>query len=217
MGCASSNSTNIEVSQPKFSIAKDYVELEGRMSGEGVKQTKAWEATLTPTLLQNKRQEFWQHFRGHNRSSCLYLRQASEADAATAKLLLEMGGFALENGTMAVCTSPNGHRYELPPFMLTDPVKFKDPNMPVIVKKIFREEEIKVKLRTVFTVKEDEFQVSNTVSSKELKELYLEKNKDLGVSDVRLFFGGKEMQEGKSLISYSIETGMVVLVYKKNQ
>ena len=117
MGCGNSSSTNIAVSQPKFSVAKDYVELEGRVSGEGVKQTKAWEATLTPTILQNKRQEFWQHFRGYTRSSSLYLRQASEADAATAKVLLEMGGFVLENGTMAVCTSPNGHRYELPPFI----------------------------------------------------------------------------------------------------
>ena len=117
MGCGSSSTTNIEVSQPKFTVAKDYTEIEGRTCGDGVKMTKAWEATLTPSLLQTKRQEFWQYYRGHNRSSCLYLRQAAEADAPTAKLLLEMGGFILENGTMGVCISPTGHRYELPPFI----------------------------------------------------------------------------------------------------
>ena len=148
---------------------KDYVELEGRVSGEGVKQTRAWEATLTPTILQNKRQEFWQHFRGYTRSSSLYLKQASEADPATAKLLLDMGGFVLENGTMAVCTSPNGHRYEIPPFILSDPVKFKDPDMVAMVKKVLHEEVIKIKLRTVFTVKEDEFEVNNGVTIREIK------------------------------------------------
>ena len=132
MGCRSSSSTNVLVSQPKFRVAKDYVELEGRVSGEGVKQTKAWEATLTPTILQKKRQEFWKHFAVHRRSSYLYLRQASEADAATAKALLEMGRFVLENGTMAVCTSPEGHRYEFPPPIFSDPVKFKGPNITSI-------------------------------------------------------------------------------------
>jgi Ubiquitin family/Ubiquitin-binding domain len=215
MGCGSSSNTNVEVSQPKFTVAKDYAEVDGKTSGEGVKTTKAWEATLTPSILQTKRQEFWQSFRGHNRSSCLYLRQAAEADAATAKLLLEMGGFSLENGTMEVCISPNGHRYELPPFILVDPIKFKDPNMPAVVKKPICEAVIELKLRTVFTVKENIVKISNSVTVKELKELYFSINKDIDGQDVRMFFGGKEMQENKSLMSYAIETGMVVLVYKK--
>ena len=167
-------------------------------------------------MLQSKRQEFWEHFHGHNRSSWLYLRQAAEADAATSKLLLEMGGFSLENGTMAVCISPNGHRYELPPFILSDPIKFKDPNAQTIQKKVLHEETISVKLRTVFTVREDVLEVSNSISVKELKDLYVGKNSDLNSSDIRLFFGGKEMQDPKNLMSYFIETGMVILVYKKS-
>lgn len=216
MGCGTSSNTNVDVSQPKFTVAKDYTEIEGKTSGEGVKLTKAWEATLTPSALQAKRNEFWQTFRGHNRSSCLYLRQAAEAESSSAKLILEMGGFALENGTMAVCLSPNGHRYELPPFILSDPIRFKDPNMPLITKKILHESVVKLKLRTVFTVKEDEIQINNGSTAKELKDMYLNINKDIGVNEIRLFFGGKELVDNRSLISYSIESGMVILVYKKS-
>ncbi|OMJ71525.1 hypothetical protein SteCoe_30230 [Stentor coeruleus] len=127
-----------------------------------------------------------------------------------------MGGFALENDTMAVCISPNGHRYEIPSFILADPIRYKDPNMPLIVKKILQESVVKIKLRTVFTVKEDEFQINNGIMVKELKDMYLDKNKDIGVAEIRFFFCGKELLDNRSLISYSIESGMVILVYKKS-
>jgi hypothetical protein len=214
MGCGNSSSTNVESSHTRFIIAKDYTELEGRTAGEGVKTTKAWEATMTPTMLNQRRQEFWQHFRGHSNSSVLLLKQACEADAESAKVILEMEGFVLENGTMAVCTSPRGHRYELPPFILADPVKFRDPSGQVVVKKVLKEGPINLKLRTVFTAQEEEFQLNNFELVKELKRLYLANHKE--ISDVRLFFGGKEMTEGKNIMSYGIESGMVVQVYKKN-
>lgn len=214
MGCATSSSTNIRQSHSKFIVAKDYTEIEGRTSGEGVKQTKAWEATLTPSILQQKRSEFWLSFRGHSHSSCLLLKQACEADAASAKLMLEMEGFTLENGTMSVCISPRGHRYELPPFILSDPVKFKDGTVQKIVKKEQNEGIVCIKLRSVFINKEEEVNVSNSITVKELKRMYLEGNKDY--NDVRMFFGGKELVDDKRLISYSIESGMVVQVYKKS-
>ena len=215
MGCGSSSSTTINVSQPKFIVAKDYTEIEGKLCGEGVKTTKAWEATITPSALHAKRMEFWQNFKGNGRASCLYLKQAVEADALTAKVLLEMGGFALENGTMSVCISPGGHRYKLPPFILADPVRFIDPNMPVIAKKKSCEEVIKIKLRTVFTVKEDELEVNNSILVKDLKSLYFEKNPNVEV-EIRLFFGGKELQDARTLLSYGIESEMTILVYKKS-
>lgn len=214
MGCASSSSTDIHQSHTKFIVAKDYTEIEGRIAGEGVKQTKAWEATLTPSILQQKRSEFWLTFRGHSHSSCLLLKQACEADAASAKLMLDMEGFILENGTMSVCISPRGHRYELPPFILADPVKFKDGTVQNIVKKVIKEGIISVKLRSVFIAKEEEVSVSNLIAVKEVKRQYLEKNKEF--KDVRMFFGGKELADDKTLISYSIESGMVIQVYKKS-
>ena len=168
---------------------------------------------MTPTLLTQRRQEFWQNFRGHSRSSVLLLKQACDADAASAKLMLEMEGFVLENGTMAVCISPHGHRYELPPFILTDPVKFRDPSGQVVVKKVLKEAVIKIKIRTVFTAQEEEIQLNNGELAKELKRIYLEKHQE--VNDVRMFFGGRELADGKSIISYGVDDGMVVQVFKK--
>jgi hypothetical protein len=213
MGCGSSTNHKPEKSHSKFFIARDYTEIEGRFSGEGVKQTKAWEATITPTILNQKRQEFWVNLQGHNQHSCLLLKQAVDADAASAKLLLEMGGFVLENGTMSVCISPNGHRYELPPFMLADPVKFKDPNQISVVRKVLDEGDIKIKLRTLFTVQEDEIVIKNTQTVKSLKSLYLERHQEMEA--VQFFFGGKLLDDNQTLISYSIESGMVIQVNKK--
>lgn len=214
MGCGSSSSSNVNVAQPRFIVAKDYVEIEGKFVGEGVKVTKAWEATITPTVLNAKRMEFWQSFKGNGRASTLYLKQAAEADPPTAKVLLVMGGFALENGNMSVCISPRGHRYELPPFILADPVRFKETDALVVEKKKVVEGVVKIKLRTVFNVKEDIFEVDNSIMVKELKGLYFEKNSNSGV-DVRLFFGGKELQDSRTLMSYGIENEMTILVYKK--
>ena len=215
MGCGRSNRTNANIKSNPFVVAKDYTEIEGALAGEGVKTTRAWEATITPSLLEAKRQEFWRVFRGRNLASCLLLKQASEADAPTAKLLLDMSGFKLENGTMSVCISPNGHRYELPPFILSDPVKYKDPNMVKIAKKKVQESVIKIKLRTVFTLKEDQLEVPNTIEISALKQKYFELN---GINDceIRFFFGGKELQNNRTLISYGIENDMTILVYKKN-
>jgi hypothetical protein len=213
MGCGNSSSTNVESSHIRFIIAKDYTELEGRTAGEGVKTSKAWEATLTPTLLTQRRQEFWQNFRGHSRSSAMLLKQACDADAASAKLMLEMEGFVLENGTMAVCISPRGHRYELPPFILTEPVKFRDPGGQVVQRKVLKEGVITVKIRPVFTAQEEGVQINNAEMVKELKRSYLEKHQEF--SDIRMFFGGRELAEGKSIISYGIDDGMVVQVFKK--
>jgi hypothetical protein len=198
----------------KFFIARDYTEIPGRTSGEGVKMTKAWEATITPNQLQQKRQEFWVNLRVNNRSSCLVLKQAVDADAASAKLMLEMEGFILENGTMEKCLSPNGHRYEIPPFVLVDPIRFIDPKNPVIVKKVLKEEVIKVKLRTVFTNSEDEFEISNSVIVKDLKRMYLDKHPEL--NDIRFFFGGKELTDNSSIMSFGIESDMVIQVNKRS-
>lgn len=214
MGCGSSNTTNTEKASMKIFIARDYIELPGRTSGEGAKMTKAWEATITPNQLQQKRQEFWANFRVNSRNSCLLLKQAVEADPASAKIILEMEGFVLENGTMERCTSPNGHRYEIPPFVLADPVRFIDPKNPVIVKKVIKEGVINIKLRTVFTTFEDEFVINNTVIVKDLKQMYLDKHPEM--QDIRLFFGGKELTVNNSILSFGIENEMVIQVYKRS-
>ena len=176
--------------------------------------TKAWEATITPNQLQQKRQEFWVNFRGNSRNSCLLLKRAVEADSASAKLMLEMDGFVLENGTMERCISPNGHRYEIPPFILVDPIRFIDPKNPVFIKKVLQEEVIKVKLRTVFSTFEDEFVISNTLILKDLQRMYLEKHPEM--ENIRLFFGGKELTENNSILSFGIENEMVIQVYKRS-
>lgn len=143
----------------------------------------------------------------------MLLKQACDADAASAKLMLEMEGFVLENGTMAVCISPRGHRYELPPFILTEPVKFRDPGGQVVQRKVLKEGVITVKIRPVFTAQEEGVQINNAEMVKELKRSYLEKHQEF--SDIRMFFGGRELAEGKSIISYGIDDGMVVQVFKK--
>ena len=108
----------------KFAIGKDYQEFRDQYSGEGCKKTAAWKATLTRSQLEAKREEFWRTRTTGRRHVWLTIKQAVEADHETAKLLLEMAEITLQNGLLTVCKDPDGNLYEIPIFVINDPVAY---------------------------------------------------------------------------------------------
>lgn len=55
--CARSEADDT-VTRPKFSIGKDYQEITDQFSGEGIKKTVAWKASISRPQLEAKREEF---------------------------------------------------------------------------------------------------------------------------------------------------------------
>jgi hypothetical protein len=192
-----------------LSIGRNYRELTNQYSGLGVKRTTAWEADITRLELTQERERFWASRMEGSRSVWLLLRQALEADHLSAAMILQTGHVAAQNGSMAVCVDSRGNRYELPPFVLTDPMQFAEDketmsrkagnNKPEPVKSI------EVKLRSMTTQKDIVLSVRNDQTVGDVKALLPEKG-----AGCRLFFGGKQMKDEEQLLEYRIRSGMVV-------
>ena len=127
------STTSASTIYPKFVVGRDYQEVEGQYSGEGIKKTVAWKATLTEDELKARRQEFWRSRTSGRRQTWLALREAAETDAETAQILLQVAEIFTENGSMTVCLDAAGGRYELPVFVLNDPISYF--NGPAMKKK----------------------------------------------------------------------------------
>lgn len=217
MGCTCSRSEGEETTRIRLGVGPDYQEIEGQTTGEGIKQTPAWQATITRAQLQAKRDEFWRSQTSGRRHVWMTIRQACEADNATAATLLQLAEITLEGNSLMVCYDRNKNRYEVPPFVINDPVKLSDaePKRKGLKKKEMKEKEIKLKLRNMTTHAETEFQIHNTSQISDLKKMYLDSVKDNFSGTVRLFFGGKELKDEATLASYSIGESMVVQVFLK--
>mmetsp|Transcript_31530 Transcript_31530/g.31254 ORF Transcript_31530/g.31254 Transcript_31530/m.31254 type:complete len:220 (+) Transcript_31530:34-693(+) len=210
MGCCGTRTEyEGDVNKLDFFIANDYKELEDKEAGVGIKRTQAWQATITGEELRRKREEFWCVQKTGHRHIWLYIRQAAEADAETAKAILEMAEIKLEKDTMSVCIDPEGNRYYVPPFMINDPLF---PPGGFISKKIVKQEIIKLKGRISSSPNDIEVEIDNTKTGRDLKLIISEKN-GIQTDKMRLFFGGKEIREHDSLISCNIEDGMVFQVF----
>ncbi|GLC46664.1 hypothetical protein PLESTB_001549100 [Pleodorina starrii] len=79
---------------------------------------------MTLSQLQKKREEFWdtQPHYGGDRNIWDALKAACEADQETAKLLIESAGIIVAAHDMTVCYDERGAKYELPKYVLSEPV-----------------------------------------------------------------------------------------------
>lgn len=192
-----------------LSIGRNYRELTNQYSGLGVKRTTAWEAEITRLELMQERERFWTSRLEGSRSVWLLLRQAVEADHLSAAMILQTGHISIQNGTMSLCIDSRGNRYELPPFVLTDPMQFAEDketmsrkagnNKPEPVKTI------EVKVRSMTTQQDSVLTLSNDQTVLQLKTRLPFKPQAC-----RLFFGGKEMKDHEQLLEYRIRSGMVI-------
>lgn len=210
MGCCGSRyEHDPELNKLSFSIANDYKEIEGRFTGDGIKKTTAWQATITGEDLRRKREEFWHVQRSGQRHVWLYIRQACEADAETAKTILEMAEIKLERENMTLLVDSDGYHYQLPPFMINDPIFtiFENP-----AKKLKTLSKIKLKARVASIPNDLEIEIDNNKTGQDLKTIIAE-IKGTEIDKIRVFFNGKEIKDTDILVNCNLEDGMVIQVF----
>ena len=200
MGCRCIHSQDSDNTSPWNQTLKDYQELEGQEVGEGVKRTKAWTASISSLELYKLREQFWSSRNTGTHQSWMSLKQAAEADAGSAALILELAGLFVENGSMTVCYDNLGNRYTIPIFVLNDPSALKSG----VQFNTTEGDNLSIKIREAG--KDVDLDIRNTESVLALKQIY-------GKRNVRLFFGGKEMQDNRPLWTYGLEDGMVIQVF----
>jgi hypothetical protein len=207
--CARSEHDDRET-KPKFSIGKDYQEIEGQFTGEGIKKTLAWKATISRLQLDSKREEFWNTRTTGRRNVWMVIKSAVEADHETASLLLQMSGVALKGENITLLEDTNGNLYEIPLFIVNDPVSFSNEHKKSVQKQqIIENLTINVKIRKPGVSDDQVFQVNNCLTGEELRKMYAEKEA-VSCESLRLFFSGREMKYENNLASHLIQNDMVV-------
>mmetsp|Transcript_11659 Transcript_11659/g.11716 ORF Transcript_11659/g.11716 Transcript_11659/m.11716 type:complete len:149 (-) Transcript_11659:30-476(-) len=144
------------------------------------------------------------------------IKAAAEADHESTAVLLQMSGITTRNGSISCCVDLNGNVYDVPPFIINDPIIFpEDKKQRLPPKKPIENENIKIKLRRAGKIGDFDFEIESKNPAKIVKDAYAEKE-GISPSLVRLFFGGKELKDEVSLASAFVRDGMVLQVFIKS-
>lgn len=212
MGSQCVRSQDDDQTSSRHAIAKDYQEFKDSFSGEGCKRTVAWKATILRSELERKREEYWRTRNVGCQHVWLTIKQAVEADHETAALLLTMAEIRMREGSILCCIDSRGNVYEVPVFVINDPLAYgpavavPSPQKQEIVK-----EELFVKLRRMSVESDIEVAVNSMATVRKLKEKY-SAAEGCRPEILRLFFGGKELEDARTVGSYYIKNKMVVHV-----
>lgn len=183
--------------------------VETKRTGLGCRRTPAWDCTVTQEELIRKREEFWDTRVEGDLECWKLLRMACEAaDSASAETIVHAGGLTLAQGTIQVCYDSTGRKYELPPYVINEPVCFRPPEENAVV--AIPNETYHLTLRS--TKAPDMSVIMNSLQQAvHLKEVFSAKT-NIAIDKVRLFFNGKELKNNMPLGKAQLTNEVVVQV-----
>mmetsp|Transcript_3379 Transcript_3379/g.3103 ORF Transcript_3379/g.3103 Transcript_3379/m.3103 type:complete len:129 (-) Transcript_3379:4-390(-) len=124
-----------------------------------------------------------------------------------------MNEIKLKNDSITQCEDSHGTLYEIPPYIVNDPIYFPNEKKVMVPKPAFIENElINVKIRRAGKEHDTEIQIETKNLSRVLKEIYAEKD-GLNPETLRLFFSGKELKDDQALSGYYVRNDMVVQAF----
>ena len=192
----------------------DMPEWEGdRYTGIGLKYMKAYKCDLPIDELNKLRDEFWDTRNSRetpNYETWRAINQAVVYDEVRANMYLEENGLTTKNGCINHVIDQEGNHYHIPNYCINDP--YFEKNMKV--KKNIEEKKLKIILFESSGNINDEKSVLNTMTGKELKELF---KKEHGIGDnfnLRLFFGGMEIKDEHFLYQHKLKNGYKIQIMK---
>ncbi len=192
----------------------DMPEWDGdRYSGIGLKKMKGYKCDLPIDKLNKKREQFWDQKNSkenNNYKIWRIINQACVYDELRANMLLEEYGLTTESGCINHIIDSNGNHYHIPNYCINDPFFERQYKK----KKNVEEKKVKIKLFEPMSNINDEKSVSNTMTGKELKDLF-KKEHNIGDNfNLRLFFGGMEITDDHFLYQHNLKNGFKIQVMK---
>ena len=173
----------------------DMPEWDGdRYAGIGLKKMKGYKCDLPIDELNKKRDEFWDTRNSRetpNYETWNVINQACVFDELRANMLLEENSLTTKRGCINHIIDPEGNHYHIPNYCINDPFferQFK-------LKKNVEEKKVKIKMFEPSGNIDEEKSVPNTITGKELKELFKKEHKIGDNYNLRLFFGGMEIKD----------------------
>ena len=205
------NNEDIEQQKKEF---PDMPEWEGeRYTGIGIKRMKGYKCDLPIDKLNKKRDEFWDlknNRENDNFKTWRAINQACVYDELRANMLLEEYELTTASGCINHIIDSKGNHYHIPNYCINDPYFEREYE----VKKNIEEKKIKLKLFEPTENINAEKTVMNTMTGKQLKELFISEHKIGDKFCLRLFFGGMEIKDDHYLYQHHLKNGYKIQVMK---
>ena len=192
----------------------DMPEWEGeRYTGIGIKKMKGYKCDLPIDKLNKKREEFWDikdSKKTDNYETWRIIHQACVYDELRANMLLEENELRTESGCINHIIDPYGNHYHTPNYCINDPYFERQYKK----KKNVEEKKVKIKLFEPSANINEEKTVNNTMTGKELKDLFRKEHNIGNDFNLRLFFGGMEITDDHFLYQHNLKSGYKIQVMK---
>lgn len=191
----------------------NYKEVENEFVGIGVKRMQGYISPVSFEKLQKIREDFWTSRIEGNPEIWEILRTICNDNTLTLDDIdsfMKSSNIVTYKGCINVTYDSKGYLYEIPNYCINDPVRYENIEEEKS-KDIPKEENIEVKIRCF--VDEGKIKIKNHESIEKLKDI-ISKHKTFinkfKCDSIRLFFGGKELQNEKPLYFYNIENKSII-------
>ncbi|KAG0461473.1 hypothetical protein HPP92_021395 [Vanilla planifolia] len=110
-------------------------QTKGEDNAKKVRKPKPWKhpQPITISELKRMREEFWDtapHY-GGQKEIWDALHAAAESEVSLAQAIVDSAGILLSNADMSLCYDERGARYELPKYVLSEPINLVRGSSPV--------------------------------------------------------------------------------------
>ena len=195
--------------QSKHDENFNYKELD-KYVGTGIKRMKGYISPVPFEELEKIRNDFWSSRIEGNPQIWEILHMICNDNSLSVEDIdayMKASNIVTYKGCINVTYDNKGFLYEIPNYCINDPLEYEkfEEKIPLI------KEDIEVKIRC-FNL-EEKIKINNFDNIEVLKENIkkCEKlNKKYGLNNVRLFFGGKELNDKKEIWYYNIQNESII-------
>ena len=195
----------------------NYKEIENEYVGEGVKRMKGYISPFSYQELEKIREDFWSSRIEGNKAIWEVLHTICNDNTLSLDDIdsfMKSSNIVTYKGCINVTYDSKGFLYEIPNYCINDPLQYEkkieeDKVMP-------KKENIEIKIRCFSD--EGKIKINNYEKVEKLKQMVAEcktfKNKYI-LEKIRLFFGGKELNNENQLWFYNIENKSIIQMLAK--
>ena len=192
----------------------NFPEVEGEVYvGEGLKKMKGYISQISKEEILKKREEFWQTRVEGNKDTWAFLQRICEDpefEHEDIGAYLSATGIVPYKDCINVTYDTFGGLYEIPNYCIHFPSKYDLPE--------FHKEKPNEEKQIIFIIRKGmdniKLKLSNFTKIKQVKIAVAKNFPNINVksSKVRLFFGGKELEDDKEIWFYNIENDSIILL-----
>lgn len=187
--------------------------------GEGVKRTHAFTTDLTEEQYEKWKKQFWETRWEGSEEIWQVLKKACEVDHTEAEELIQQHGIVLHNNRLTFCYDEKGRSYVIPPACINEPVGFGVDKEKERLEGAGEPDEVKklnLVLRNASTFEDDNIEIEDNCSVKELKKKYAKLKDWDDWKKVRILYFGRELNDDYKLWHYSINDDIVLIAVINN-